>query len=108
MVSIGSIFSSNKSKYNWDPEIYTSGFLNISGRTGCLGNLGKATSFYDAEGDADVTGTAAKGPYGEWGVVMPLRSGHSSVSQFAKIIQFSVFIYESLITILQINIYFSF
>ena len=47
-----------------------------------------------------MTGTAAKGPYGEWGVVMPLRSGHNSVSQFAKIIQFSVFIYESLITIL--------
>ena len=39
-----------------DAEIYTSGFLNISGRTGCLGNLGKATSFYDAEGDADVAG----------------------------------------------------
>ena len=56
LVSIGSIFSSNKSKYNWDPEIYTSGFLNISGRTGCLGNLGKATSFYDAEGDTDVAG----------------------------------------------------
>ena len=32
----------------------------IPGRTGRLGNLGKATSFYDAEGDADLAGPLVK------------------------------------------------
>ena len=37
-------------------------FLTVTtaGRTGRLGNLGKATSFYDAEGDADVAGPLVK------------------------------------------------
>ena len=34
--------------------------FNTAGRTGRLGNLGKATSFYDAEGDADVAGPLVK------------------------------------------------
>ena len=34
--------------------------VTTAGRTGRLGNLGKATSFYDAEGDADVAGPLVK------------------------------------------------
>merc|ERR1712025_1106366 len=35
-------------------------YVHRIGRTGRLGNLGKATSFYDAEGDADVAGPLVK------------------------------------------------
>ena len=37
--------------------MYTLAFTSVnSGRTGRVGNIGKATSFFDAEQDADVAG----------------------------------------------------
>merc|ERR1712083_987640 len=45
---------------NYDMPDDVDEYVHRIGRTGRVGNLGKATSFYDAEGDADVAGPLVK------------------------------------------------